>query len=60
MLEAWEARAYRNQPEHDPQSFCSRCGEEFWHNQLEEYGDELLCGECLTSALEEEEDENNT
>ena len=54
MLEPREAHAYRKQPEHDPQSFCSRCGEEFWHNQLEEYGDELLCRECLTSALEEE------
>jgi formylmethanofuran dehydrogenase subunit E len=54
MLEAWEERAYRKQPEYDPQNYCSRCGEKFHRNQLEEHGDELLCRNCLEIVLEEE------
>jgi len=55
MLKAWEKRSYREQPEYDPQNYCSGCEGYFYKYQLEEHGDGLYCSHCLENILEEEE-----
>jgi len=59
MIEEWEKKANRKQEEYNPQNYCNRCGAYHYKYQLEEYGDELLCRNCLEIVLEEEKDENN-
>ncbi len=60
MIEAWERRSNRKQPEYNPEDCCEECGRESGQYLLHETEDgRLLCRECYNHYLEEEKDEIN-